>query len=485
MHSGLIFLESLPDEDVEWLFATGEEREFAANELLISEGASPEFVYIVLRGLLGVFAGNPEEGLLRILGPGELVGEMSLVEEAGAAASIHTVEKTQALVISRRDLAKRVSENPSFGSRFFRAMAKTLSSRLRLSNRRVYEIQATRKTIKVSSPTRTRVTATLEDLKETLRRADLSALENDEVIPSSAREEVTAKFKELVTIVNDLLGDDSHENVFLKDELGQWVQRELFPFVLMTDNGGRWYSKPRGYAGDYLTLDKLYKAIPKGAGRLGPLLDNCFLDLPTAIALRQRRKLLCEEIGETLARKRQGGESLVRVTCIGSGPASEMFDVYRELESKDSLEFTIVDIDRQALAFVEDRVVDAGLAKQIKFVPANLVYLARGKDELEVPPQDLIYCSSLADNLSDKHLTVLMDIVHNALKPRGHAVIGALHPANPGKAIMDYVFDWRLIHRTESQLNELLTKSRFGGPSIMSWFDDERVNLFVKSMKAA
>ena len=482
MHSGLFFLESLPDKDVEWLFATGKEREFAANELLIDEGASPDNVYIILRGLLGVFAGDPEEGLLRILGPGELVGEMSLVEATGAAASIQTIEKTQALVVSRQALEDKVSECPSFGSRFFRAMARTLSSRLRLSNRRVHEIQATRKTIKVSSPTRARVTQTIEELKECLRKADQSALENDDVIPTGTKEEVNDKFKSLVAIVNDLLGDDSHENVFLKDELGQWVQRELFPFVLMTENGGRWYSKPRGYAGDYLTLEKLYKANPNGAGRLGPLLDHCFLELPTASALRRRRQLLSEEIAETFAQKKQ--EGCVRVTCVGAGPASEMFDVYREIENKDMLKFTIVDIDRQALSFVEDRVIEAGLRKQIDFVPANLVYLARGKSELNVAPQDLVYCSSLADNLSDKHLTVLLDMVHNALKPSGHVVLGALHPANPGKAVMDYVFDWRLIHRTESELNSLLTKSLFGSPNMMSWFDDERVNLFVKARKA-
>ncbi len=484
MHSGLIFLESLPDKDVEWLFSSGKERDISANELLINEGTSPEYVYIVLRGLLGVFAGDPEAGLLRILGPGELVGEMSLVEDSSASASIQTIEDTLALAVSRKSLEDKVLNDPNFGCRFYQAMARTLSSRLRLSNRRVHEIQATRKSIRVASPTRTRVTETMETLKEALRKADLAAIENKDELPSSAKEEVQASFEKLVIIVNDLLGDDSHENVFLKDELGQWVQRELFPFVLMTDNGGRWYSKPRGYAGDYLTIDKLYRAAPNGAGRLGPLLDKCFLDLPTAAALRRRRFLLRDEIAETYQTLHKKQEERVRITCLGAGPAGEIFDAFKTVPDGCHLEVTVVDIDRQALAFVEDRVVEAGLSQNVKFLPANLVYLARGKGDLEVPPQDLIYCSGLADNLSDKHLTVLLNIIHSALKPRGRVVVGTLHPANPGKAVMDYVFDWRLIHRTESQLNELLTKSAFGEPSALSWFDDERVNLFIRGVKA-
>ena len=39
-------------------------------------------------------------------------------------------------------------------------------------------------------------------------------------------------------------------------------------------------AKPRGYAGDYLTIQKIYQDEAGGIGHLGPLMDRAFLDQP-------------------------------------------------------------------------------------------------------------------------------------------------------------------------------------------------------------
>ena len=58
----------------------------------------------------------------------------------------------------------------------------------------------------------------------------------------------------------------SAENSSVKAELGARLQREILPFVLLTQTTERFYSKPRGYAGDFQTIDMIYR---ESAGRHG------------------------------------------------------------------------------------------------------------------------------------------------------------------------------------------------------------------------
>lgn len=71
---------------------------------------------------------------------------------------------------------------------------------------------------------------------------------------------------------------------------------ELLPYLLLTRSAERVYRKPRGYAGDSLTIAWMYADEPGGAGELVTLLDRCFLNQPAARAVRNRRGLLREEL---------------------------------------------------------------------------------------------------------------------------------------------------------------------------------------------
>jgi hypothetical protein len=48
---------------------------------------------------------------------------------------------------------------------------------------------------------------------------------------------------------------------------------------------------------------------------------------------------------------------------------------------------------------------------------------------------------------------------------------------------MDYVLDWRLIHRDESKMDELYCASKFGKSSTRVLFEDEGINLFAECVK--
>src|SRR5262249_38250594 len=122
--------------------------------------------------------------------------------------------------------------------------------------------------------TATRGNATSEKLddgirqfKEFMLRADAEALKKDNVIAQETTDQAGARFRDFSLLVNSLIGDSAEENISVKVELGAKLQREILPYLLLTGTAERFYSKPRGYAGDFFTIELMYENMPKGTGR--------------------------------------------------------------------------------------------------------------------------------------------------------------------------------------------------------------------------
>ncbi|KAA0021090.1 class I SAM-dependent methyltransferase family protein [Antrihabitans cavernicola] len=180
---------------------------------------------------------------------------------------------------------------------------------------------------------------TVEEFKTALLAADRSIIAgrvvHDQVQDkiSAASYFVTAHLREQLEL------DRDHESA-----VGAYF-RETFPFFAMSNLIDRSFVKPRGYAGDYLTIEKVYDDVATGSGRLGRFVDRWFLDIPAARAVKNRRTLLGAVILDTV--RSAGGRCLV--TSLASGPAREFVDVLVSNTSVD-LHATCVDIDDQALA---------------------------------------------------------------------------------------------------------------------------------------
>ena len=115
---------------------------------------------------------------------------------------------------------------------------------------------------------------------------------------------------------------------------------------------------------------------------------------------------------------------------------------------------------------------------------ANLVYLALGRQDLELPPQDMIYSIGLIDYFGDRFVVKLLDFIHQRLASGGRVVLGNFHPRNPTRMVMDHVLDWQLIHRDEEHMNRLFRASLFGCDCAEFIFEDAGVNLFAVGIKA-
>ena len=111
------------------------------------------------------------------------------------------------------------------------------------------------------------------NFKRLLADADRQALKNNNVVPQRFVADVESAFRACNAKLNSIEGELNKGN----DELGARIKSDLLPYLLLTNNAERWYSKPRGYAGDFLSIHQIYQNQPEGRGRIGSILDQCFL----------------------------------------------------------------------------------------------------------------------------------------------------------------------------------------------------------------
>ena len=131
MKKVFFLLGELDDDDIDWMVATGRREEVAAGTVLIQEGKFFVFFHILFEGTLSVSVSALEGKTIDSLTSGAVVGEMSFADARPPSATVQAVENSLVLCIPREDLVAKLKEDEGFASRFYRAIAIFLSTRLR------------------------------------------------------------------------------------------------------------------------------------------------------------------------------------------------------------------------------------------------------------------------------------------------------------------------------------------------------------------
>jgi len=108
-------------------------RVYKDGEILCREGERGDHVYIIQEGSVEVITSNGgRETILATLDDGAIIGEMAVFEKVPRSATVRAVGEVRALTVDKKNLLRRVSEDPTLAFRVIR----TLSRRVReLSNR--------------------------------------------------------------------------------------------------------------------------------------------------------------------------------------------------------------------------------------------------------------------------------------------------------------------------------------------------------------
>jgi extracellular factor (EF) 3-hydroxypalmitic acid methyl ester biosynthesis protein len=319
----------------------------------------------------------------------------------------------------------------------------------------------------------------LRQVKQLLHKMDLEAIKNNNSISDETTEIFRRSFSEFILFINLKIGDNADLDFFTKQTLGSWLQQEMLPYILLTKTAERFYSQPRGYAGDYKTIEMIYENLGQGIGRIGPIIDECFQATPAAQAVRNRRKLLAQEIKSLI--ETVNGKT-VKICSLACGPAKEIFDVFKFLDNPGCALISLVDFDKKALASVEKKPLNHN--SKINLIHENILYLALGKNKLSLQNQDLIYSIGLIDYFPDKIVGKLLNKIHGMLKPGGKVILGNFHPKNSCKAFMDHILNWKLIHRNEGEIRNIFEKSAFNCVPTKIYFEDQGINMFVECTKS-
>jgi CRP-like cAMP-binding protein len=128
MRKVLFILGQLTDEDVAWIARAGRRLDAPAGHSLIRMGTVVDDLIIVLDGQADVTVGGKR---LARVGRGDLLGEMSLVEQGMPSADVVTVGPATLLLVPIVAIRDKLAADAPFAARFYKAIALFLSQRMR------------------------------------------------------------------------------------------------------------------------------------------------------------------------------------------------------------------------------------------------------------------------------------------------------------------------------------------------------------------
>jgi CRP/FNR family cyclic AMP-dependent transcriptional regulator len=124
-----VLLSILPPRIADALFGQARMVEVAPQQTLFTAGDPGDGFYLVVDGLLkvNVISLVGGERILAILGPGDLVGELAIIDDAPRSASVTAIRATTLRFVSRAAFAAVAARQPEL----YRAFTVMLSRRLR------------------------------------------------------------------------------------------------------------------------------------------------------------------------------------------------------------------------------------------------------------------------------------------------------------------------------------------------------------------
>jgi len=469
----------LDEADAARLHAGGRRLSFAREETLLEEGAKVDAMFVIRSGAARVERASVGRGIaVARLEPGDVFGELSFLENVGATASVIADADTVEVEVLDRATIDELLADPRFAAGLYQSLALTLARRFREAAAlvppmlvedvpQVSRFHAERSSLAGADGLPPVLVEAVETFKTSMLAVD-RALARSALAPADAQARVSETCDALCLV---LLAHVRREDV----AAGAYAFRETFPLLMQSAMVDRSFAKPRGYAGDYETIERMYDDEPAGAGRLGPLIDRWFLDSRSARAAKNRRGFLTDVIRSVTA---EATDFPVPVTSLASGPARELLDLLVQPDAPD-VHATCIDIDPAALAYARGLAEEHGVAGKMTFARDNVVHLSAGRGKTALAPQQLIYSVGLIDYLEDAYVVALLSWAHDVLLPGGTLIVGNFDTSSPDRAWMDHILEWPLIYRSEDDLRRLFRESTFAGAPVVVHRETQGVQLFA------
>lgn len=229
--------------------------------------------------------------------------------------------------------------------------------------------------------------------------------------------------------------------------------------------------KPRGYAGDFEVIDRVYQRSMTTNPQLLNW-DHYLLNTCAAKAVRNRKGYFLQLI-ERLKKKLPDQEEIA-VLDIASGPARDVFEYLQE-DTDGRVVFDCVEYDAVAINYAKALCFEH--LDRVRFIQKNAF---RYKAERAYP---LVWSAGLFDYFDDRQFKFLLSRLYEFVEPGGELVIGNFSTDNPDRPYMEVLMEWELNHRSEQTLRKLAMECGVPEDHIEIGKEEEGVNLFLHMRK--
>ena len=390
--------------------------ELSEGQPLLERGRESGDVYWIERGRLEVRDPRSRPTVvLEVLDVGEIVGELSFVEEGFRSADVIAVAPTVVLHWSRSDLLAAMATDLTFASEWWRAIAVAVARRVRATSQQAAAAPV------VGEAEGALVTAALAEARrcrDVLSEADARLREDaDDREPFEAVHAALEGFLEGF----DGLSGQAEDRAELAS-ISARLRRELDPFWLRALSAQ--LSRSPGISGSNGALLDAHLAhgVPSGDDALGEAIDAWLLASPYAVGVRSREAALRSYVLTV------SDEDPLRVTLLGGGTGSIAATLLM-LGGGRRATVTCVEASGEALAFF-----DAGLSGRPPGVELELMGASRlstltGESLADLAPQRVIIADNWMDAVPSSMLVRFAEALRVRLSERGALLLGGHCPA--------------------------------------------------------
>lgn len=223
-------------------------------------------------------------------------------------------------------------------------------------------------------------------------------------------------------------------------------------------------SKPFGYAGDFLIIDKIYREQVTADQRFEKW-DNFWHEQPACRAVRNRKDYFIHTILDALQH-----QPALRLLNVASGPARDLAEIYSLIDPS-RLQTVCVEADEHAINYAKE--LNESHAAQVAFVHRNIFRFNTAEQF------DIVWSAGLFDYFEDKIFVKLLRKFMSWTKPGGEVIIGNFGDHNPTRNYMELMGDWYLHHRSAEELMNMALEAGASRGDVSVGREDEGVNLFL------
>ncbi len=286
-------------------------------------------------------------------------------------------------------------------------------------------------------------------------------------VRNSALNSLDESIQDLVSFVlltrdfnDDFLVDFDRKNIEIQENIKKCLEEgntkeqikestKAMDKIIDTDFAHRAREWPRGYEGDFITINYLFHRINKyKSGSLPWFVENYLYSLPIVGQHRNKINFQYDLIKESIQRN---NKSKIAILACGGG-----IDLHlaQDIVGNSEAVVYVNDQDEEAIEYLLktcDRIRD-------KIIPVKCDILVATKKLSKIKEFDLVLAGGVFDYIDERKCNFIVRNVYNKmLKKEGIFGFTNIASPNPYRYIMEYIMNWTLIERSEDEIKKICT----------------------------